>query len=144
MSRAAMTRPTKAHSAVLLDDGATWFKSTEKVLSELAVEVIAKERSPQAALDRIQQREPDLFLVNLEARTTEQSRPLLECLRVACRRVPKLKAIVFGDTRRSAPESVFAAGAVAYLDTRAAPEDVAAALRQAFGRSLHFAWSSGD
>jgi DNA-binding NarL/FixJ family response regulator len=134
-------RVTGTTSAVLLDEDEDWFDETEKLLSDLAVEVIAKETNPRAALSRVQQREPDLLLVNFEKRPTEASRPLLECLRLACKRVPTLKAIAFGDARRVAPEDAFAAGAIAYLDRQAAPEDVAAAVRQAFGRSLHFAWS---
>ena len=128
-----------ARSAVLLDDHLTWLEDAERVLAELSVEVISKETNPRSALSRIQAQRPDLLLVNVDARTTEQSRPWFECLSLACQRVPKLRAIVFGDTERSKLDAAFAAGAAAYLDTTAGPEEIASAIRQAFGRSLHFA-----
>ena len=42
-----------AHSAVLLDDDEGWLEDAERVLTELSVEVVSKERNPRSALSRI-------------------------------------------------------------------------------------------
>src|SRR2546421_11296438 len=128
----------EARSAVLLDDRDGWLENAERVLAELSVDVVSKERNPRSALLRIEQERPDLLLVNVDARTPDQSRPWFECLDLARERVPTLKGIVFGDAERSKLDAAFAAGAVAYLDTTAGPDEIASAIRQAFGRSLHF------
>jgi len=70
----------------------------------------------------------------------ESSSDELTCLREARERVPGLKIVVLasGDDPRRI-DAAFAAGAVAFVIKTAQPEDLSAAVRQAFEHSIYFA-----
>ena len=63
----------------------------------------------------------------------------LACLRRALERLPSLKAIVLSvHEDRTYIDAALRAGAVAYVVKTAHPDDVAAAIRQAFEHSIYF------
>lgn len=132
----------REHRAVVVDERPEWLAAAARVLERLGIDVVGKETSAKAALSLIEQRRPDLLVVYIGVVSAERRAAGLECLRLAReRRVPDLKAIVFGDSAdRSLIDAAFAAGASAYVVRTAASEDIAAAIRQAFAQSVHFAY----
>jgi DNA-binding NarL/FixJ family response regulator len=134
-------RSTK-RTAVLLDQHPLWLQALEQVLTKINVEVVGKATDPEKALAVIEEREPDIFVTSIEMPRSEMDG--LACLRAARERLPELKAIVL--SMYADPfyvDAALAAGALAYVVKTAEPEDIAAAIRQAFEHSIHFAGSSG-
>ncbi len=114
-----------------------WLDALERVLLSVGITPLAKLTSGAEALNVISEQRPDLFVLDTD--TNGGVPDGLTCLREAVMRVPSLKAIVIsasGDQERI--DSALSAGAVAYVLKRAEPEDVAAAIRQIFSRSLYF------
>lgn len=125
-------------SAVLLDHQPMWLEALEAVLVRLGIVPLAKLTNPAEALTMITEHQPELFILDTD---TGGSVPDgLTCLREAIGRVPSLKAVVFSASNESERiDAALGAGAMAYVLKHAQPEDVAAAIRQIFFRSLYFA-----
>lgn len=125
-------------SAVLLDHQPMWLEALDGVLVSLGIVPLAKLTDPAEALTMVIEHQPDLFILDTD---TSGSLPDgLTCLREAIGRVPSLKAVVISassDTERI--KAALGAGAMAYVLKHAHPDDVAAAIRQIFSRSLYFA-----
>jgi DNA-binding NarL/FixJ family response regulator len=125
-------------TAVLLDQYPLWLEAVEPVLTKLGIGVAGKATTPQRALALIEQARPDVLIV-------EPSLPGglsggLEFIREAQRRQPGLKVIVLGSSSaRKDIDASFAAGVVAYVCKTAHPDDIASAIRQAFGHSVFYA-----
>jgi DNA-binding NarL/FixJ family response regulator len=112
--------------------------AVEQVLSKIDMNVLAKSTSPADALDLVTEHEPDLLVAELDGWDLDSEE--LTCLREARERVPSLKIVVLasGDDPRRI-DAAFAAGAVAFVIKTAQPEDLSAAVRQAFDHSIYFA-----
>jgi len=126
--------------AAVVDRQREWVAAVEHVLGKLGVAVVVAETDLRGAPERIAQARPDLLVVQLRDRPAEDASEVLDCL-VRCRqRLPGLRGIVFGESVEPARiEAAFAAGAAAYVAETAGLDEIAAAIRQAFFQSMHFA-----
>jgi two-component system, NarL family, response regulator DevR len=127
-----------SRTAVLLDRHPLWLDAVEQVLTKIQIEVLGRSTVPQEMVALVAEHEPDVLVAELEDTSTDGA--ALAALREAHDRVPKLKTVVLSavdDPKRV--EAAFAAGAVAYVIKTAQPEDLSAAVRQAFDHSIYFA-----
>lgn len=128
-------------TAVLVDEHPVWLEAVEKILAQLRVQALEKVSNPADAPALVEQLRPDLLVLDIEAGGAESSPSMgLTSLRECCGRVPALRAIVF--THSNEPEHIeeaFASGAAAYVIKTAGHRDFAAAIRQTFDQSIHFA-----
>jgi DNA-binding NarL/FixJ family response regulator len=123
--------------AVLLDPHPLWLEAVEGVLSNAEVSVIGKATAPDEALRLVEERRPDLFIVEIEARSSQLDG--IACMRLAREACPELKLLVLsGQDDQHRIEAAFAAGAVAYIVKTARADDLGAAIRQAFEPSVYF------
>ena len=132
--------PSRQRTAILLDPHPLWHAAVELVLSKLNFRVVAKTTSPAEALRLVEELDPDLFMTGLEM--FEGELDALACAQQARQRARDLKVIVlsmYDDAARV--EAAMRAGAVAYVVKTAHPDDLAAAVRQAFTHSVYLAGS---
>jgi DNA-binding NarL/FixJ family response regulator len=125
-------------TAVLLDQHPLWLEAVEQLVRRVGVEVVGKTTSPPEALELIARHQPDAFVTALEV--NQDRIDGLACLRLAREQHPALKTIVvsmYGDPEHV--DAAFDAGADAYVIKTAHPDDLAAAVRQAFGHSIYLA-----
>ena len=129
---------TTSRTAVLLDRHPLWLEAVEQVLTKIEMQVLGKSTSPGEALNLVSEHEPDLLVAEIDGWESDSEE--LICLREARERVPGLKIVVLasGDDPRRI-DAAFAAGAVAFVIKTAQPEDLSAAVRQAFEHSIYFA-----
>jgi DNA-binding NarL/FixJ family response regulator len=122
---------------VILDPHPLWLDAVEQILGRIHVEVIAKTTTADEALDAVSSHDPDLLVAEID-----DERPgsrLFDCIRQARGRRPALKVVVLsGDGTPDRIAQAFAAGAAAYVVKTAHPEDLCAAVRQAFEHSVYF------
>jgi DNA-binding NarL/FixJ family response regulator len=122
-------------TAILVDEHPLWMDTVEQVVRRADVSVIAKTSSATSALERVSETRPDLLITGINM--PEPDMDGIELLRAARERVPGLKAIVlsmYDDAEHI--NAAFAAGARAYVLKTAHPDDLAAAVRQAFEVSI--------
>lgn len=120
--------------AVLLDPFPLWLDAVELFLSRSGVEVVGKTTSGSDVTRLVRERRPDLLVLEIDSLAGEPDG--LDVLRRALALAPQLRAIVLSrhdDTVHI--DAALAAGAAAYVFKTAHPEDVASAVRQAFGRA---------
>jgi len=103
-------------------------------LARAGVSVLARTNDADEAARLVTKRRPDLLLVAASVDDIEQS---LACVRQARRASPSTKAVVLGPERdRQQIEAAFAAGADVFVMSTASTDDITAAIRQAFERSI--------
>jgi DNA-binding NarL/FixJ family response regulator len=126
----------QARTAVLLDQHPLWHEAVEPVLERLEIEVIAKTTSSEDALSVVEEREPDLLLLELDL--PEDGLDGIAMIRQAKERNPGLRVIVLSlyDNPHEV-EASFSAGAAAYVLKSVRPDDLATAVRQAFEPSIY-------
>lgn len=125
-------------SAVILDQHPLWLEALQQLLDRIGVEVVGKTSRAQEALALVREREPDIFVTELEFSDGEYDG--LSCLREACETNPSIKAIVLSAYEGAHQiDSAFEAGASVYCAKRACPDDLASAIRQAFEQSVFYA-----
>jgi DNA-binding NarL/FixJ family response regulator len=130
--------PAETKTAILLDQYPLWLDALERLLAQVDIEVIGKTTDPAVALEVVAERRPHLFVLDTDLNGSTPDG--LTCLGEACARLPSLKAVVVAASEdRHRVDAALAAGAVAYVLKRAHPDDVAAAFRQVFTRSLYLA-----
>ena len=123
--------------AVILDPHPLWLDAVEQILARIHLEVIAKATTPEAALDAVFEHGPDLLVAEIDDEGPGSR--LFDCIRQARERRPSLKVVVLsGDGTPDRIAQAFAAGAAAYVVKTAHPEDLCAAVRQAFEHSVFF------
>lgn len=125
-------------TAVILDRHPLWVEALQQLLDRVGIEVVGKTSRAQEAIAMVRERDPDIFVTELEF--TDGETDGLTSLRLAKQAKPSLASVVissYEDARHI--EEAFAAGATVYCVKRAGPEDMTAAIRQAFDRSLYFA-----
>jgi DNA-binding NarL/FixJ family response regulator len=136
----SVTKTAAQKTAVVLDPHPLWIEALEEVLARVDVVVVAKTTSAAEAVELVAEHAADLLVADIE------DDPLgVDCVRLARERRPALKAIVLSaldDQDRIA--RAFAAGAAAYVVKTAQPDDVCAAVRQAFEHSVYFAGSGAS
>ncbi len=129
-----------ARTAVLLDRHPLWLDAVEAVLDRIGVGVVGKATGPEAALELVTEARPDVLVAEPQSNVGRISG--VSCLAMARQAVPALKMIALSNsTEPTDIDAAFAAGAVAYVFKTAHPDDVAAAIRQAFDHSIFLAGS---
>jgi DNA-binding NarL/FixJ family response regulator len=129
---------SQTRTAVLLDQHPLWLDAVEQLVRRVGVEVVGKTTSPPEALELIAQHRPDVFVTALEV--SEDRIDGLACLRLAREQHPELKTLVvsmYVDSEHI--DAALEAGADAYVIKTAHPDDLAAAVRQAFEHSMYLA-----
>jgi DNA-binding NarL/FixJ family response regulator len=124
--------------ALLLDHHPLWLDAVEGVLKGVGVAVVAKTGDPETALALLEERRPDLFVVEPDNPATPSGNSAL--LKRAAETLPEAKIVVLSS--QDDAESIQAAlalGATAYVVKTSHPDDLAAAVRQAFTHSVYFA-----
>jgi DNA-binding NarL/FixJ family response regulator len=116
-----------------------WLEALERVLDRADVAVVAKTTSAAEAVELVAEHGVDLLVADVENEAGDG----FACIRLARERRPSLKVLIL--SAHDDPERIaraFAAGATAYVVKTAQPEDVCAAVRQAFDHSVYFAVDS--
>jgi len=127
-----MDKRTK--TAVLLDNHPLWLDAVEQVLTRIDISVLAKSSDTDSAMTMIDEHQPDLLVAEMDASTNGSAAQWFNEVRA---QHPNVKLIVLSahdDPKQI--DAAFAAGAVAYVIKTAHPEDVCAAVRQAFEHSI--------
>jgi DNA-binding NarL/FixJ family response regulator len=126
----------QGRTAVLLDQHPLWHEAVQPVLDRLQVEVVAKTTSAEEALAIVEERSPDMLLLELDL--PDNGLDGISLIREAKERDPALRVIVLSlyDNPHEV-EAAFAAGAAAYVLKSVRPEDLATAVRQAFEPSIY-------
>jgi len=128
--------------AVLLDKHPLWLDAVEHVLARIGIDVVGRASAPSEALTLIERHEPDLFITELC--TTDGHLDAFSHLREAREKRANLRIVVLSmyDTPPHI-EAALESGATAYVLKTAHPDDLAAAVRQAFDHSVYLAGSRG-
>jgi DNA-binding NarL/FixJ family response regulator len=127
-------------TAILVDQHPLWLDTLEQLLSRVNVRILAKVTSSRQALGVVHRVECDLLITGVKMGDGEADG--IELVRTVRQRSPAVKIIVlsmYEDAEHI--ESAFAAGADAYVFKSAHPDDLAAAVRQAFEHSIYLAYS---
>jgi two-component system response regulator DevR len=126
-------------SAVVLDPHPLWLDAVEGVLARIDVTVVGKATSPEAALELVTECQPDLFIVEIDARSSELDS--VACMRLARQFRPGLKLLVLSSVDdQQRVDAAFSVGALAYVVKTARADDLSAAVRQAFEPSVYFSY----
>jgi two-component system response regulator DegU len=125
-------------TAVLVDEHPLWLDTIEQVVEPVRMRVLAKVTCAGAALGVLSEQTPDLLVTGIRMPDGEING--IELVRQALERLPSMKAIVLSMyEERMLVEAAFAAGAFAYVLKSGDPDDLRAAIRQAFEPSVYFA-----
>ena len=133
-----MDKRTK--SAVILDSHPLWLDAVEQVLTRIDISVLGKSSDTESAMRLLDEHRPDLLVAEVEGNGSA-AHWFAEVRRLH----PETKLIVL--SAQDDPKQIdasFAAGAVAYVIKTAHPEDVCAAVRQAFEHSIFLPCSNGS
>jgi DNA-binding NarL/FixJ family response regulator len=130
-----MTSSSAPLHAVLLDPHPIWLDAIELVLDRVGVSVVGKTSSGSEAVRMVDERRPDLLILELDPLPGEPNG--LDIVREVRSTATELRAIVLSTHHDSSHiDRALAAGASAYIVKTAHPDDVASAVRQAFGHSV--------
>ena len=127
-------------TAVICDDEPSWLEAVEAVLDRNDVRLVGKTSSTGQALRLVQTERPDLLVTELRAQNGDIGS--LTLIRRALETVRSLRTVVL--SAREDPHSIdtaMRAGAAAYVMKSAHADDLAVAVRHAFGPSLVLAGS---
>jgi DNA-binding NarL/FixJ family response regulator len=126
------------YTAVILDPHPLWTEALPPVLLRAGVRTVAKANAPASALALLHEHNPDVFLTSLEMPEGEADG--MAVIGAALERLPTLKVIVFSMHEDLGQiETALSAGVAAYVTKAAHPDDLAAAIRQAFDPSIYLA-----
>jgi DNA-binding NarL/FixJ family response regulator len=121
-------------TAVILDPHPLWLDAVEQILGRISIQVVAKATTSGEALEAVAEHDPDLLVLEIDGES-----PPFECIRQARDRRSALKVVVLSAS--SDPDRIaqaFGSGAAAYVIKTAQPDDLCAAVRQAFEHSVYF------
>lgn len=100
------------------------------------MDVRASATEPQAALAALEEHLPDLFLTEIENEPSHVG----DWVRAARERAPNVRVVILSTHQDPRfVDSALAGGAVAYVFKTTHPDDLGAAVRQAFELSMYFA-----
>jgi DNA-binding NarL/FixJ family response regulator len=122
--------------AVLLDPHPIWLDAIEIVLERVGIGVVTKTTSGAQAIELVEALQPRLLTLEIDSQPGEPDG--IAVLRGARAAAVNLRAIVLSRIHETRfVDAALAAGASAYLVKTAHPDDVAAAVRQAFDQSAN-------
>jgi two-component system, NarL family, response regulator DevR len=123
-------------SAVIVDEHPLWLDAVEQVLERVAVEVVGKATTLEAATDLVREHEPSLVVAEISTSADETAG--LTWLGDTVRQNPDIKLIVLSTVHDPAVIGAsLEAGAAVYVVKRAHPDDLAVAIRQAYDHSIY-------
>jgi DNA-binding NarL/FixJ family response regulator len=125
-------------TAVLVDQYPLWLETVAQVIARVDVEAVRATTSAAKARDALDEVRPDLLITELS--TADGEPDGFDLIRYARESNAELRAIVlsrYDDANHV--DAAFEAGAVAYVLKRAHPDDLTAAIRQAFDKSIFLA-----
>ena len=125
---------SRTKTAVLLDNHPLWLDAVEQVLTRIDIAVLGKSSDTETAMQLLDEHEPDLLVAEIDSNGSGFAAQWFAKVRDLH---PNTKLIVL--SAQDDPKQIdaaFAAGAVAYVIKTAHPEDVCAAVRQAFEHSI--------
>lgn len=125
-------------TALVLDKHPLWVEALEHLLQRVNIRVVARTTLIEEVLSLVEEHRPDVLITELEV--SNGSSFVLAQLQRAREIHPPIKWVVL--SAHDAPqqiEAAFAAGAAVYCLKTAPPDDLAAAIRQAFDNSIYFA-----
>jgi DNA-binding NarL/FixJ family response regulator len=129
-------------TAVVLDDQPLWLDALEQLLARADVRVVGKTTNVETALGLVEEHRPDVFIASTDAADAADGG--IRCIARAHQRWPGLKSVVLApDYDPKQIDAAFAAGASVCCIKRAAVDDLAVAIRQAFEHSIFLASSHG-
>jgi DNA-binding NarL/FixJ family response regulator len=127
-------------TAVVFDDQPLWLDALEQLLVRAKVRVVGKTTQADEALALVDEHRPDVFITSTDAANVPDGG--IRCIARAHQRWPELKSVVLApDYDAQQIEAAFAAGASVFCIKRAAVDDLAVAVRQAFDHSIFLATS---
>jgi DNA-binding NarL/FixJ family response regulator len=130
--------PDAGHTAVVHDPHVLWIDAVEKVSESIGVKVVGRSAKAEDVPSLLDEHAPDLLITELQGSSGGMSG--LELIQEARERVATLRVIVLAASQDPADiDRAFEAGAVTYVMKTAHPDDVAAAIRQAFNHSVFLA-----
>jgi len=133
-------RSTLEKTAVLLDRHPLWLDAFEALVTGLGMEVVGRATNAAQAVEMIEQLHPDMVIAGIDVGNAEE----LACIEHATQAKPEIRSIVVADSDEAHAVGVaFGAGATAYCTKTAEQEDLAAAIRQVFQRSIYLAGEDG-
>jgi len=124
---------TAAQTAMVVDTHPLSLDALARVVLELGFKLSARETRLARVADLVERHHPDLLIIGVN----EVNAEFEELLRVLQGTDLKVRIVVIGDENPRRAQAAFAAGAHAYCDRTASADDLAAAIRQAFERSIH-------
>ena len=125
-------------TAVTLAPHPLWLEALESLLHRIGVTEVRRATNPASALHIVETHAPDLFVSDLDV--DDDSIDVWDCLRTVKELRPEIKTVVVSErAQERSIEAAFAAGAEVFCTKAAEPEDLAAAIRQAFHRSIFLA-----
>ncbi len=125
-------------TAVVLDDQPLWLEALEQLLTRAGVQVVGKTHRADDAFAFVEEHQPDVLIASADSTDAESDG--IGCVRRTREHWPAVKSVVLSahdDMARV--EAAFDAGASVYCVKRAAAEDLAVAIRQAFDHSIYLA-----
>jgi len=129
-------------TAVVLDDQPLWLDALEQLLARANVRVVGKTTQVESAIGLVGEYRPDVLIASTDAADVPDGG--IRCIARAHQEWTGLKSVVLApdyDPRQI--EAAFAAGASVCCIKRAAVDDLAVAIRQAFDHSIFLASSHG-
>ena len=123
-------------TAVISDQHPLWLEAVRPVVAELGIDVVGQTTSGREALRLVVEQGADVLVTGISM--PEGDLDGIEVVRQCMERLPALRAVVltsFSDSKHI--DAALAAGAVAYVIKTAHPEDLRAAIRQAFAHSVY-------
>jgi DNA-binding NarL/FixJ family response regulator len=125
--------PPEAQTAIVADTHPLSLDSLGRIVAQLGIELSARDTKIERVADLVEERDPDLLVLGVDAVDVEVE----QLLRVVQRTHPKVRVVVISDNDPPSAQRAFAAGVHAYCDRTASADDLAAAIRQSFERSIH-------
>ena len=122
-----------ARTAIVADTHPLSLDTLRRVVAQLGIEISARETKIERVADLVGDHVPDLLVLGVETVGVEVE----QLLRAVQSRHPKLRIVVISEDDARGAQAAFAAGAHAYCDRTASADDLAAAIRQSFDRSIH-------
>jgi DNA-binding NarL/FixJ family response regulator len=126
---------TNNRTAVILDRYPMWLDAFELLLNRVGIEVLGSATSREDGIRLVEQHRPDIVVMEVEGIADDAG---FELIRRAHTAAANVKVIVISeDGDVASVEAAFGHGASAYCTRSAAPDDLAAAIRQSFEKSIY-------
>jgi DNA-binding NarL/FixJ family response regulator len=124
------------HRALIIDSHPLWLDALANLLSGIRIDVVDRSTSTADIVDLVRRGEPDILVLGIGSGEFDQR--LLSTIQQAKALQPALKTMLFCSARDDRLiAAAFAAGVDACCMKSAVPEDVTAAIRQSFERSIY-------